>query len=364
MDAWLTVVPVLGLTAAGALMALVLALSRKGRTEDEARAYLAGFRYVLSDDPDAAIAELARAAQLNKQTLETYFALGALFRRKGDLDRAIRLHQNMLLRPGLMPEVRRRALIALAVDYRRSGLSGRAQEELEKVLSEEPAEREALVQLRQIHEDAGQWERAAELQARLVEMDGQGQAILAHHLAEHSRPKRSSAPEEALAEARRAVELCPSSADAQLALGEALLSLSPGGGGARGAGEGGGPGAGAHAEGAAAAGAGGGGRRAGGAVARAGGFGRGAGRAVRAGAGGPAPGARRGRPGHRAPEGGGGAQAAVLGDAQGTRRALAGPENRSEEVRAEYAELLGALGQPPLVLRDHMSEGPIGGAWG
>jgi lipopolysaccharide assembly protein B len=91
---------IFGGTALAALLALVAVLLRKGKTEDQARAYLAGVTYVLLDDPDAAIAELSKAAQLNTQTLEAYFALGTLFRRKGDLDRAIRLHRNILLRPG------------------------------------------------------------------------------------------------------------------------------------------------------------------------------------------------------------------------------------------------------------------------
>jgi lipopolysaccharide biosynthesis regulator YciM len=126
-----TVAALLAGTAIVAILALLTTLSRKGRSEDEARAYLAGVTYVLSDDPDAAIAELSKAAQLNSQTLETYFALGTLFRRKGELDRAIRLHTNMLLRPGLSPEVKRRAQLALAVDYKRSGLRDQAAETLE-----------------------------------------------------------------------------------------------------------------------------------------------------------------------------------------------------------------------------------------
>ena len=60
-----TLVVLLGGTALATLLALLAVLSRKGRTEDTARAYLAGFTYVLSDDPDAAIAELSKAAQLN-----------------------------------------------------------------------------------------------------------------------------------------------------------------------------------------------------------------------------------------------------------------------------------------------------------
>src|SRR3954447_1571176 len=133
-----------GGTAFAALVALFSVYSRKGRSEDEARAYLAGFKYVLSDDPDAAIAELSRAAQLNTQTLETYFALGALFRRKGELDRAVRLHRNILLRQGLSPEVKQRARLELAVDYQRSGLRDQALETVNKHLAEQPDSKEAL----------------------------------------------------------------------------------------------------------------------------------------------------------------------------------------------------------------------------
>src|SRR5260370_36748877 len=121
-----TLLALFGGTALAAVLALVAVLSRKGRTEDQARAYLAGFTYVLSDDPDAAIAELSKAAQINTQTVETYFALGALFRRKGELERAIRLHSNLLLRPGLSQEVRRRAQLARAPGSNRSRADAKA----------------------------------------------------------------------------------------------------------------------------------------------------------------------------------------------------------------------------------------------
>ncbi|MBX5481079.1 MAG: tetratricopeptide repeat protein [Myxococcaceae bacterium] len=214
-----------GIAALAAVTALILVLSRKGRTEDRARAYLAGVTYVLSDDPDAAIAELSRAAQLSTETLETYFALGALFRRKGDLERAIRLHQNILLRPGLGPEVKRRALLALALDHRRSGLRDKAEEAFEKILAEEPTHREALVRYRQLLEDAQEWSRAAEIQARLVRLEGgAGTGVVAHLLAAHARAIAQKAPDEALEVAARAVELSPQNADAQAALAQILLA--------------------------------------------------------------------------------------------------------------------------------------------
>jgi len=223
-----TLVALLGGTALATLLALLTVLSRKGRTEDTARAYLAGFTYVLSDDPDAAIAELSKAAQLNTETLETYFALGALFRRKGELDRAIRLHRNILLRPGLGADVRRQAQLELALDYKRSALTDKAVEAFETLLADEPNNREALVHYRRILESAREWPKAIEIQLRLVGSDRKGQGILAHLLAERSRSLLQSEPAGSQLIAARAVELQPQSADAQLAQGESLIALGRG----------------------------------------------------------------------------------------------------------------------------------------
>lgn len=220
-----TQIALLGALAAGALLALFTVLSRKGRSEDEARAYLAGFKYVLSDDPDAAIAELSRAAELNRQTLETYFALGTLFRRKGELDRAIRLHQNILLRPGLTPDVKRNAQLALALDYRRAGLKDKAAEVLEAVLAQDPDHREALIQKRQLVEERGEWAAAIEVQTKLVRLDGRGEDVLAHLLAASARSALPHHPADAEELAERAVRIHPGSADALLALAEARSAL-------------------------------------------------------------------------------------------------------------------------------------------
>ncbi len=223
-----TLLALFGGTALAAVLALVAVLSRKGRTEDQARAYLAGFTYVLSDDPDAAIAELSKAAQINTQTVETYFALGALFRRKGELERAIRLHSNLLLRPGLSQEVRRRAQLALALDYKRSRLVDKAAEAFERLLADDPDHREALLRYRQVLEESRDWNKAIEVQARLVQLEGKGEEILAHLLAEASRGGSRKNPTEAQEFAVEAVRQNPDSADAQLALGQALLELERG----------------------------------------------------------------------------------------------------------------------------------------
>jgi len=115
--------PAAALAAAG--LALLGALRRRRQSDDEARAYLKGFRYVLSDEPDQAIAELARAAQ-DARTLEAYFALGALYRRTGEHERAIRLHQNMLLKPDLSQRLRLQIELELGLDHQRATLFERA----------------------------------------------------------------------------------------------------------------------------------------------------------------------------------------------------------------------------------------------
>ncbi|HVP59137.1 MAG TPA: tetratricopeptide repeat protein [Myxococcaceae bacterium] len=224
MDGAGLLVPVLAATALVAVLALLAALSRKRSTEDASRAYLAGVRYVLSDEPDAAIAELSRAAQLNTGTTETYFALAALMRRKGELAWAIRLGQNMLLKPQLQPEVRRRARLELALDYRRAGMQDRARETFEALVADPPVEAEALVAFRRLLEESRDWARAVEVQELLVKEQGSGDDVLAHLLAEQSLVTAPSDSGSARALAGRATSLVPDGAHGLLALAEARLA--------------------------------------------------------------------------------------------------------------------------------------------
>ncbi|HET6984085.1 MAG TPA: tetratricopeptide repeat protein [Myxococcaceae bacterium] len=217
-------VPVLAATAVVAVLGLLAALSRKRSTEDASRAYLAGVRYVLSDEPDAAIAELSRAAQLNTGTTETYFALAALMRRKGELAWAIRLGQNMLLKPQLHPDVRRRARLELALDYRRAGMQDRSRETFEALVADTPVQPEALVAFRRLLEESRDWARAVEIQELVVKEQGTGDDVLAHLLSEQSLATMGSDPAAARALAERATVLVPDGAHGLLALARARLA--------------------------------------------------------------------------------------------------------------------------------------------
>ncbi len=218
-------VPVLAATAVVAVLALLAALSRKRNTEDASRAYLAGVRYVLSDEPDAAIAELSRAAQLNTGTTETYFALAALMRRKGELAWAIRLGQNMLLKPQLQPEVRRRARLELALDYRRAGMQDRARETFEALVGRRRRSRPRRCSaFRRMLEETRDWPRAVEVQELLVKEEGSGDDVLAHLLAEQSFAVAATDPARARALAERATPLVPDGGHGLLALARARLA--------------------------------------------------------------------------------------------------------------------------------------------
>ena len=89
--------------------------------------YFRGLNYLLNEQPDKAIEVFLHIAELDKDTFETQVALGHLFRRRGEVDRAIRLHQALVQRPDLSDQQKVQALLALGEDYMRSGLLDRAE---------------------------------------------------------------------------------------------------------------------------------------------------------------------------------------------------------------------------------------------
>src|SRR5262245_64086597 len=89
--------------------------------------YFTGLNFLINEQPDRAVEVFTRMVDVDRETVEIHFALGSLFRRRGEVDRAIRVHQNILDRPKLEPEQREQALMALAIDYLRAGLLDRSE---------------------------------------------------------------------------------------------------------------------------------------------------------------------------------------------------------------------------------------------
>jgi len=121
--------------------------------------YFRGLNFLLNEQPDKAIESFIEVVKVDPQTIDLHFALGNLFRRQGEIDRAIRMHQNLLDRPDLPADKRLTAVFELGQDFHRAGLLDRA-EELFTKLDGTPFEHQALGFLLQIYEQEKDWPKA------------------------------------------------------------------------------------------------------------------------------------------------------------------------------------------------------------
>jgi lipopolysaccharide biosynthesis regulator YciM len=134
-------------------------------------AYFKGLNFLITDQHDKAIEAFIEAVEANADSLELHFALGSLFRRRGEVDRAIHLHLNLLERQEL-PQPQKMAVMAeLAQDYLKAGLLDRA-EELFKSLDDSRYKQPALRALLEIYVREREWERAIESARELERLSG------------------------------------------------------------------------------------------------------------------------------------------------------------------------------------------------
>jgi len=185
-------------------------------------AFIKGINYILSDKRDRAIEELTKAVTFDTETIETYVALGNLFRSKGEIDRAIRIRQNVILRPNLEASVRLQALYDLGLDYRQGGLYDRALQTFTEVIRSDPKRIEAYVQMVQIYEETRDWENAFLTEQRLGKLTGSpARNVMAHHQVELGKEHFAQGrPEQARAAYKKALTLDPGCVDAYLHLGD------------------------------------------------------------------------------------------------------------------------------------------------
>ena len=135
---------------------------------DDQSNYFRGLNYLIDEQPDQAVDSFIEALEVNDQTLETHFVLGQLLRRQGQPDRAIRIHQNLLARPGLDSSYHFRAKYELALDFSASGLFDRSARILDELVSEKSEYSELAAQkLLNIHLSEHDWEAGVALIDRL-----------------------------------------------------------------------------------------------------------------------------------------------------------------------------------------------------
>jgi lipopolysaccharide biosynthesis regulator YciM len=128
--------------------------------------YFRGLNFLLNEQPDKAIESFIEVVKVDPQTIDLHFALGSLFRRQGEIDRAIRMHQNLLDRPDLAADKRQAVIYELAQDFHRAGLLDRA-EELYTRLEGTPFEHPSLGFLLSIYEQEKDWPKAIAVTRRM-----------------------------------------------------------------------------------------------------------------------------------------------------------------------------------------------------
>jgi len=135
------------------------------------RSYFKGLNFLLREEPDKAIEAFIEAVKVDPQTIELHFALGNLFRRRGETDRAIRMHQNLVERADLADEQRLAALSELGQDYLKAGLLDRAEEVFVRLRGTDLNE-VALKFLLEIYQQEKEWRRAIDIAKELPDHSG------------------------------------------------------------------------------------------------------------------------------------------------------------------------------------------------
>ena len=135
--------------------------------------YFKGLNYLLNEEPDKAIDVFIRLLEVNSETVETHLALANLFRRRGETERAIRIHQNLIARPTLTLLQREQALIELGLDYMSAGVLDRAELLFLELLNSSVPPSDAYEHLLNIYQQERQWQKAINIAKKLHSQDPQ-----------------------------------------------------------------------------------------------------------------------------------------------------------------------------------------------
>jgi lipopolysaccharide biosynthesis regulator YciM len=149
---------------------------RDGRWIDRRRLretphYMLGLNFLVDNQVDQAIEELTAATSTDTDALEIQMILGNLYRQKGQVGRAINVHQSLLQRPDLTKLEHAYVLLCLALDYRHAGFVDRALEAFQEVVNLDPHNRYAFVNLQKLYEDQQQWPEALHVREQITRID-------------------------------------------------------------------------------------------------------------------------------------------------------------------------------------------------
>ncbi|MDH6019728.1 lipopolysaccharide assembly protein LapB [Vibrio splendidus] len=192
------------------------------------RQYVTGLNLLLSDQSDKAVDHFIELLQVDNETIDTHLALGNLFRSRGEVDRAIRIHQNLISRSGLTLDQKNLALQQLAKDYMVSGFLDRAEKIFEQLVEEPDHKEGALQQLVAIYQQTREWNKAIHYGNILVKLGKKKlkmRATVAHFWCELAMQEQADGNRsKALQHFKKALSEDPKCVRASIALGKFHLA--------------------------------------------------------------------------------------------------------------------------------------------
>jgi len=187
--------------------------------------YIKGLNFLFNEQPDKAVEVFIDLLEVNEETVETHLALGHLFRRRGEVERAIRIHQNLIERSTIEPEQRAQALYQLGQDYLSAGLLDRAEDLFNKLIEQEPQTEAAMQRLIEIYQQEKDWRKAIDITKRLaLHSKIDYSSFIAHYYCEQAEQMiRYNEPAKALKLSSKATRIDPLCARASIIAGQIAL---------------------------------------------------------------------------------------------------------------------------------------------
>ena len=160
-------------------------LSKKYRNsifEAQSKIFLNATQYLISGNKNLAIREFLNAVDLNRETIETYFALGGLFRSNGEIDKAISIHRSLIARDNISESIRLQSLKELAIDFDKGGFIDKAIDTYQDVLKINRDQSEVIKALCRIYEDIEDWDQAYNYRMMLSKVSYENQSETVSHI--------------------------------------------------------------------------------------------------------------------------------------------------------------------------------------
>lgn len=200
--------------------------SKEQRLKRLRNSYLSSLNYIVNERPDKAVDLFVNNIEVDTETIETHLAIGKLFRRRGELDRAIRVHQNIVAQTELDKRLRYQALFALAKDYLNAGVLDRAEDLFLELIKADYESQECVHSLLYIYQQEKAWQQAIDIAERYTSyLADVGKVSLAHYYCQLAQQdQEQNKPDLAFKKLRRALYFHPHCIRASLLLVDLLIA--------------------------------------------------------------------------------------------------------------------------------------------